>query len=156
MRRLARVGVILSSSATLVLGGLIVAGPAAAAISCHSINAKGVGQDHGNGQTTANINGGGLLNGTTAGSFTISSLSGSVATIDGTVVFTTHQGTLTVSVHGTFDVAQGDFSANGPISAATGKLAGATGNLTLGGHENLATGSFTEKISGNVCVDLAP
>jgi hypothetical protein len=44
----------------------VLASPAAAAASCHKINAKGVGQDLGGGNTTANINGGGLLNGTTA------------------------------------------------------------------------------------------
>lgn len=33
----------------------------------------------------------------------------------------------------------------------TGKLAGATGNLTLTGVENLATGAFTETITGTIC-----
>ena len=39
--------------------------------SCHKINAKGVGQDLGGGSTTAQITGGGLLHGTTAGAFAI-------------------------------------------------------------------------------------
>jgi hypothetical protein len=38
------------------------------------------------------------------------------------------------------------------VSASTGKLAGATGNLTLDGVENLADGSFTETITGSICL----
>jgi hypothetical protein len=41
--------------------GLFIAGQAYAGVSCHKINAKGVGQDLGGGNTEAYIIGGGLL-----------------------------------------------------------------------------------------------
>jgi hypothetical protein len=135
---------------------LAVVSPAGAGVSCHKINAKGVGQDLGDGATMADIIGGGLLQGTTAGQFAITGGSPPVFTIAGTVEFTTQRGTLTVTVAGTFDVATGEFSASGPVTDATGKLAGATGSLTLAGVENLADGSFVETVAGGVCVDLAP
>lgn len=77
-------------------------------------------------------------------------------TIAGTVVFTTSQATLSVTVTGTFDVSTGEFASTGPVTAATGKLAGATGTLLLEGIEDLSTGAFAEDVSGLVCVDLAP
>jgi hypothetical protein len=138
------------------LACLLTAAPASAAVSCHTINAKGTGQDLGNGNTTANINGGGLLNGTTEGHFTTGTPTGSVVPISGTVTFTTKQGTLTVTVQGTLDTASGEFTAEGRVTASTGKLAGASGSLKLTGTENLATGVFTEAIVGNICADLAP
>ena len=140
----------------VVVGTLITVSQARAAASCHKINAKGVGQDLGGGVTEADIIGGGLLQGTTAGNFVIGDFSGTVATIGGTVVFTTNQATLTVTVTGTFDVATGEFSASGPVTGATGKLAGATGELLLEGLENLSDGSFVEDVTGTICVDLAP
>jgi len=73
----------------------------------------------------------------------------------GTVVFT-NKATLTVAVSGTFDTGTGEFAASGPATAATGKLAGATGNLRLAGVEDLSTGRFTETVQGNICVDLTP
>jgi len=140
----------------VVVGTLMTVSEARAAASCHRINAKGVGQDLGGGVTEADIIGGGLLQGTTVGNFVISAGSGTVFTIAGTVVFTTNQATLTVSVAGIFDVATGEFSASGPVTGATGKLAGATGELRLEGIENLSDGSFVEDVTGEICVDLAP
>ena len=142
------------SSLVLALACVFTAAPASAAESCHKINAKGIGQDLGGGRTTANISGGGLLNGTTVGNFSVTALSGTVATIEGTVKFTANKSTLTVAVNGTFDTASGDFNASGPVAASTGKLAGATGNLDLTGKENLADGSFVETVTGSVCADL--
>jgi hypothetical protein len=130
--------------------------PAASAVSCHSINANGLGQDLGGGMTQAKILGGGLLEGTTKGAFTITGFSGTVASIAGTVEFTTNRSTLTVTVAGTFDVVSGAFSASGPVTGATGKLAGATGVLTLSGVEDLSDGSFTEDVTGTICADLSP
>jgi hypothetical protein len=135
---------------------LALFGQAHAAVSCHKINAKGVGQDLGGGVTTARIIGGGLLHGTTAGNFMITGGSPPVLSIAGTVTFTTKQATLTVSVAGTFDVSTGDFAATGPVTAATGKLAGTTGTLLLEGVQDLSTGSFVEDVTGLICVDLAP
>jgi len=140
----------------VVVATLITVSQARAAASCHKINAKGVGQDLGGGVTEADITGGGLLQGTTAGNFVIGDLSGTVASIEGTVVFTTNQATLTVTVTGVFDVATGEFSASGPVTGATGKLAGASGTLLLEGMENLSDGSFLEDVTGTICVDLAP
>ncbi len=136
--------------------GVMVVVPAHAAVSCHKINAKGVGQDLGGGVTQARIIGGGLLHGTTQGNFAITGGAPPVFTIAGTVVFTTRKGTATVSAAGTFDVATGDFLSSGPVTASTGQLAGMTGTLVLDGNEDLATGKFTEEVSGLVCVDLAP
>ena len=139
-----------------IAGGLFVAGDAFAAVSCHKINAKGIGQDLGGGATQAQIIGGGLLHGTTAGQFVPGGLAGSVLSITGTVVVTTGQATLTVALSGTFDLASGNFLTTGPVSDATGKLSGASGTLTLEGVENLQSGQFVEDITGVVCVDLAP
>jgi hypothetical protein len=138
-----------------VIAGLTMIGEARAEVSCHKINAKGVGQDLGNLATQAEIIGGGLLHGTTAAQFAITGMSGTVFSIEGTVTFTTHQATLTVAVTGTFDVVSGEFSAAGPVSGATGKLEGATGTLTLQGVQDLSTGSFVEDVTGEICVDLS-
>ncbi len=140
----------------VVVGTLVTASQAQAAASCHKIYAKGAGQDLGGGVTEADIIGGGLLQGTTAGNFTITGVSGTVALIAGTVVFTTNKATLTVTVAGTFDVATGKFSASGMVTGATGKLAGATGTLLLEGIEDLSDGSFVEHVTGTICVALAP
>ena len=139
-----------------IVASVMMAADTAAEVTCHKINAKGVGQDLGGGSTVAQIVGGGLLHGTTAGSFIITGFSGTVASIAGTVTFTTNQATLTVTVTGTFDVSTGEFSASGPVTGATGKLAGATGNLLLSGVQDLATGAFVEEVTGDICVDLAP
>jgi hypothetical protein len=123
---------------------------------CHSIDATGVGQDLGEGRTVAQISDGGLLQGTTAASFQITGLSGTVASFAGTITFTTNRGTLTATVAGTLDLATGAFSATSSSLSGTGKLAGASGSLVFNGVENLATGAFTEVITGSICVDLAP
>jgi hypothetical protein len=140
----------------VVVGTLMTVSQARAAVSCHRINAKGVGQDLGGGTTQADIIGGGLLQGTTVGNFVITGFSGTVASIAGTVVFTTNKATLTVTVAGIFDVATGEFSASGTVTSATGKLAGATGTLLLEGIEDLSNGRFLEDVTGTICVDLAP
>jgi hypothetical protein len=119
---------------------------------------SGAGQDLGGGNTIAQISEGGLLQGTTAASFSIVDFSGFPPNVGiaGTVTFTTNKATLTVGVAGTFNVFTGDFAASGPVTGATGKLAGATGSLSFAGNENLLTGSFTETITGSICVDLSP
>jgi hypothetical protein len=117
---------------------------------CATIHATGVGQDLGAGNTTATISHGGALNGTTSGHFVIGGAP-PVFAITGTVTFTTKHGTLVANVAGTFDVTTGAFTASGPVSGGTGNLAGATGTLTLSGVENLATGAFTETITGTLC-----
>jgi hypothetical protein len=139
-----------------LIGTVMMIGESQAGVSCHKINAKGTGQDLGGGVTNANINGGGLLNGTTVGNFAIIGFDPPVASIVGTVVFTTKRATLTVTVAGTFDTNTGEFIASGPVTGATGKLAGATGTLLLDGIQDLANGTFVEDVTGVVCVDLSP
>jgi hypothetical protein len=140
----------------VLFGTLVMISPAQAAVSCHKINATGTGQDFGGGVTHANINGGGLLNGTTVGNFTVIGFSPPVASFIGTVEFTTKQATLTVTIAGILDVTTGEFSASGSVSSATGKLAGATGTLLFDGIEDLTNGSFVEDVTGVVCADLSP
>jgi hypothetical protein len=142
----------------VVLAVLGVSAPSGAsgAVSCHSVNAKGVGQDLGGGMTTAQIRGGGLLHGTTNATFVITGISGTVASFEGTIVFAVNKGTLSAGLVGTFDVATGMFSGTTTALAGTGKLEGATGNLSLNGVEDLSDGSFTEDVTGAICVDLAP
>jgi hypothetical protein len=139
----------------MVAGTLMMISEAQAEISCHKINAKGVGQDLGGGMTEAHIIGGGLLHGTTDGNFSTSG-SPPVFSIAGTVTFTTNKATLTVSVTGTFNVATGEFMAFGPVTEATGKLAGAAGTLLFEGVEDLSSGMFAEDVTGVICVNLAP
>jgi hypothetical protein len=129
--------------------------PVRGAVSCHKINAKGVGQDLGGGTTQAQILGGGLLHGTTTGIFVITGISGTLASFTGTITFTTNHGTVIAAVDGTFDVASGEFTAAGPVSSGTGKLAGATGTVDVHGLQD-PTGSFVEDVTGEICVDLSP
>lgn len=135
---------------------LMVISPAPAAVSCHKINAKGIGEDLGGGNTRARIIGGGLLHGTTQASFAVTGGSPPALSVAGAVTFTTRKGTLTATVTGTFDVANGSFMTSGPITGATGRLAHATGTLALEGLQDLTTGMFVEDVRGLVCVDLAP
>ena len=73
----------------VALGVLAGPGAAHAAYICHRIDAVGVGQASADGSTTtATIRDGGLLTGTTAGSFSTTGVSGDVVSIAGTVVFT--------------------------------------------------------------------
>ena len=143
-------------SLAVLLASAMMIGRANAEVSCHKINAKGVGEDLGNFATRAEIIGGGLLHGTTAAQFAPTGMSGTVVSFAGTVTFTTNQATLTVAVTGTFDVATGEFSASGPVSGATGKLEGATGTLTFQGIQDLSAGTFVEDVTGEICVDLSP
>ena len=139
----------LLTSALILVGGA-QAGGSKGYHGCKDVHATGVGQDLGGGNTTATIRHGGQLNGRTSGHFAITGAP-PVFTIAGTVVFTAKHGGLTASVAGTFNAATGAFTAAGPVSAGTGHLAGATGTLTFSGLENLATGSFTETITGTIC-----
>jgi hypothetical protein len=140
----------------LLLAGAVTPADASAGVSCHTINAKGVGQDLGGGRTEAQIVGGGLLHGTTQAAFTITGLNGTVASFVGAIVFTVNNATLTANVAGTLDVASGVFAATTSGVTGTGKLVGATGSLAFNGVEDLTDGSFTEDVNGEICVDLSP
>ena len=117
---------------------------------CQQVQAKGVGQDHGNGTTTAAIVGG-PLSGTSTASFAIVAVVNGVATLDGHVDFATSSGDLTVQVTGSFDLTTGKFNVSGPVIQGTGSLAGASGTLFFQGVEDFSTGQFSEKVSGKIC-----
>jgi hypothetical protein len=140
----------------VIVASLMVAGQAQAAVSCHKINAKGVGEEVSGGQTVAQIKGGGFLQGTSEANFEVTDVIPPLATIEGTISFTTNKATLSVDVAGFFNIETGEFFAAGDVSAATGKLAGASGHLEFNGVQELATGEFEETITGEICVDLAP
>lgn len=98
----------------------------------------------------------GLLQGTTEAAFQVTGFTPTVISFAGDVTFTTNRATLTVNVDGTLDLATGELGASGDVGAATGKLDGATCTLILSGVQNLLdpAGSFTETVSGEICVDL--
>ena len=96
------------------------------------------------------------MQGTTEAAFQVTGLTPTGIAFAGGITFTTNRGTLSVDLDGTLDLTTGDFRASGDVSGATGKLDGATGTLTLAAVQNLLdpAGSFTETVSGEVCVDL--
>ena len=159
MRRLALVVFLLP------LALLVAPNPALATVSCHTVTATGTGSaapaEPGDPpnlvRTQAQLTDAGLLQGTTAAAFTITGGTATGFTFAGPLTVTTNRGTVTLDLTGTLDVTTGQFSASGPIVAATGKLSGATGSLTLSGVQDLTdpAGSFTETVSGSICVDLA-
>jgi hypothetical protein len=108
-------------------------------------------------RTQAQLTDAGLLQGTTAAAFTSTGVTDTGFTYAGPLTVTTNRGTVTLDLTGRLDVTTGQFSASGPIVAATGKLSGATGSPTLTGVQDLTdpAGSFTETVSGSICVDLA-
>src|SRR5262245_26716679 len=114
--RILRSGV--ASLALLILCAW-VSGPAFAAESCHVINAKGVGQDTITGPNTlvssADIIGGGLLQGTEDAAFTFS-VAFPIVSFGGTVTFSVNRGTLTVAVTGTVNLLTGAFHAIGDVT----------------------------------------
>jgi len=149
----------------LPLALLVVPSPALAAESCRAINATGMGSgapaEPGDPpnlvRTQAQLADAGLLQGTTAAAFTITGVTDTGITFAGPLTITTNRATVLVDLTGTLDVTTGQFVGSGPIVAATGKLSGATGSLTLSGVQDLTdpAGSFTETVSGSICVDLA-
>lgn len=160
MRRVAVLALLLP----LLLLMVVQAGPATAGVSCHEINAKGAGQGvpsqagdpPGLIRTVAQIRGGGLLQGTTEAAFQVTGVTPTGIAFAGDITFTTNRATLTVNLDGTLDLATGEFGASGGVADATGKLDGATGTLTVAGVQDLLdpAGSFTETVSGEICVDL--
>ncbi len=119
---------------------------------CAPVAAAGVGQDLGDGQTTATVYVHGLMIGTTTGSFTITGVVGSIASFTGPIDFSLPGGTLTAPVTGTLDTATGEFVSSSSSVSGYGVYAAVVGSLTFRGTENLATGAFTETISGRLCL----
>ena len=143
---------VLLAAAVVTAGGAQTTSAAVPHDSCLSVNARSIGQNLGHGQTTATITHAGILNGTTTGQLQITGGTPPLLTVVGTGVLTTHHGTLTVNLAGTFNTATGAFQATGQIVHGTGMLAGATGVLTFVGLEDLTSGRFTQTITGTVCL----
>lgn len=141
--------------------------PANAAVTCHNVNAKGTGgfapPEPGDPadllRTFVRIQGGGLLQGVTRSELHNTFLPPTTIMLAGDITFTANRATLTVTISGTFDVVTGEFVVAGPVTASSGKLAGAVGDLTLRGVQQDVedpTGAFTETVTGEICVDLGP
>ncbi len=146
-----KLGVLILSLIAMAAGLAALAPAAGAAVSCHNINAKGAGTATSPTTTVARIKGGGLLQGTTEGTFTPTS----DTTFVGPVTFTTNKGTLTVTIDGSFPTPT-SFTGEGRVTSSSGKLADATGRLRFDGVITDASGAFTETVRGRICVDLAP
>jgi hypothetical protein len=138
--------------AILSLSAAMAAPTQGAGLICVPIYAQGVGEDLGNGNTTATITTHGLLLGTTSASFTITGVSGTTASFTGPIVFTTPIGKLTAQTVGTFDVVSGVFRSTSTSLTGTGAFRSVTGNVTLAGVQNLQTGRFTETVTGRLCI----
>jgi hypothetical protein len=119
---------------------------------CLPISADGVGQDLGGGRTTATISVAGVVIGTTEASFTVTGIEGSVASFTGDITFRNPYGTLVAPVSGTLDTATGHFVSFSTTVSGTRAYRQVTGSLTFTGTENLATGAFTEVVTGTLCV----
>lgn len=118
---------------------------------CFAVQATGVGQDLGGGQTGATISSHGVILGHTHATFTPTGMAGSTESFTGSIVFRSRAGTLTAQVAGTFHTT-GHFRATSSSVTGTGLLRRVTGKLTLSGIESLTTGSFSETITGVLCV----
>ena len=141
----------LLAAAVVTAGGAQIA-TAADHDSCLSVNAQAIGQDLGHGRTTSTITHAGILNGTTNAQLQITGGTPPVVTLAGTGVLTTNHGTLTISIVGTFNQVTGAIEATGQVVAGTDVFAHATGTLMFVGVEDLTTGSFTNTITGTVCL----
>ena len=156
-----RLGTLLLMLAVVLAGSLATVGTAQAVETCHTINAKGAGQitsQTTTGATTVSqIIGGGLLHGTTEAELTFMNVDPAtgIATFEGTLVLTNKHGTLTLFVFaGVFNTQTGEFQNDSVVTDATGRFAGATGNLFFHGFV-APDGSFRDDtIRGAVCVNL--
>jgi hypothetical protein len=120
--------------------------------SCMAVSGRAIGQNLGGGHTMGTIVHAGMFNGTTEAQLTITGGHPPIVTFTGTGTLTTHQGTITITPIGTLNQATGEFQATAHITGGTGLFAHATGDLTLVGVEQLPSGSFSQTISGTVCL----
>jgi hypothetical protein len=158
-------------SGSVTLAALVFASSMAsrtqAKTSCHLINAKAAGQNVGGGVngdgsiyilTSAKIIGGGLLHGGTIdGRLTIIPPLDIVTPFVERLTFTTQHGALVINeLKGMVNFATHSFNAAGDVTDATGRLSGATGHIAVSGVIDEETSTFTEDLSGYICVDLTP
>lgn len=123
---------------------------------CVPVRAHGVGQDLGNGATEATITSHGVVLGMTHAMFTPTSMTTHSLAFVGPIVFTPNVssvGTLTAQVTGDFDLVTGAFHASSTSITGTGLLGHIGGDVSIAGTENLTTGSFTEELTGTLCLD---
>jgi hypothetical protein len=128
---------------------------AAAVIAGLARRAHGVGQDLGNGATEATITSHGVVLGMTHAMFTPTGTTDMGLAFAGPIVFTpkvSSVGTLTAQVTGTLDDS-GAFQASSTSITGTGLLGHITGDVSIAGTENVTTGSFTEELTGTLCLD---
>ena len=94
----------------------------------------------------------------TAASFTPGGVVGNSLAFTGPIVFTPRSGTatLTANVSGNVNVVTGQFEATSFSVPGTGAITGITGSLAFRGDQNLATGAFTETITGVLCSSVRP
>ena len=69
----------------------------------------------------------------------------------GRLTYTTDEGSISVDDVSIFDVARGTFTGVSRIVSGTGRYAGASGDIFTAGHV-LPDGSFTDELSGEVCL----
>jgi hypothetical protein len=156
-------------SVVLLVATTLMALPAYAGESCHKINAHAVAQNtpenpgpNGELTSTAQMRGGGLLQGTSDTIFAVGDIvfpeppANPYLPYSGFITFTTNRGTLTVAVDGQLDLVTGAYWSEGPVTDSTGKLAGASGHLRFEGFQNFAdlTAPYPETRTGEICVDL--
>ena len=77
---------------------------------------------------------------------------GTVASFIGPLTFTSDLGTIVAQTAGTLDTATGAFVSRSPDLTGTGVFLGVSGRITLRGTVDLTDGSFTERISGRLCL----
>lgn len=146
--RLAGVGV-----AALLLA-LAAPGQAAAASKkrCYTLSAEGVGHnDNATNSTDVTFTKDPLLKGKGTGGFAIVGGAAPVFEITTNLTFHTAYGKLTVDTEGSMDVSDGTFESKGPVKSGTKRFKGATGTIKFVGEADIASGDFTDKVTGRIC-----
>jgi hypothetical protein len=140
---------------------IAVAAPAGAATIkvCLPVRATAAGQilppnDQGQIQTTATVSVAGQPVATTNATFTPSGPPDDTLSFTGPIVFTSdlNPATLTANVQGSVHLKTGKFSAASTSVSGTGLLSTVSGHLRFHGTDDPSGVSFTEAISGRLCV----
>jgi hypothetical protein len=136
----------------IVATAFVMSVPAWAVETCHKINAKGQGEiNFATSSSDGVFKGGGLVHGTTHGEFEFTGPN----TYEGTFTITTRHGTLTLHLfNGVFDATTGVFSNDSVVIDGTGRFEGATGGLFFEEGVVYPDGSYTDHITGQICLDL--
>jgi hypothetical protein len=139
---------------SLVLPMGTAQGASTRATVCLPFTATGEGQDLGAGRTTATISVGDYRIGSTEAAFTITGVTGTIASFEGPLTFQPDgvRGTLIAQLGGTVDVATGRFSATSTSVSGTQRLTRVTGDVQIEGVQDLSSGAFTETLTGRICI----